>query len=167
MRCGRNLIRTFLEYYHNTGAIPMQIAPEISNKKHRARTNQIRRRNKNRYKPRPLTSRTQAQLHFTNLNINYDSETSLEDFSYSYRNSSPRRTFERFSEQLHSRRNVGGGGRSGREYSQKFTKSSSPPPTTYVVLPEPSLSIIDFNIISRDDIERVTNLNKVAIKKLK
>ncbi|KAJ8923551.1 hypothetical protein NQ315_010129 [Exocentrus adspersus] len=166
MRCGRNLVRTFLEYYHNIGAIPIQIVPEIPVKRHhRSRINQIRRRNKNRYK-RPLTSRTLAQLHFTNLNINYDSDTSIEDFSYSYRNSSRQRTF-RYSEHSQSRKNFAGETVHGGENRQKFSKSSSPPPTTYVVLPEPSLSIIDFNIISRDDIERVTKLNKARAKKIK
>ncbi|KAJ8930881.1 hypothetical protein NQ314_016301 [Rhamnusium bicolor] len=161
MRCGRNLVRTFLEYYHNIGAIPIQIATEIGNKKPRPRTNQIRRRNKNRYQKRPLTGRTQALLHFKNLNINYDSETSIEDYTYSYRNSSPQRTFEKISEQLNLRKTAVGGG----DNVQKLCRNGSPPPTTYVVLPEPSLSIIDFNVISRGDIEKVSNLNKVKLKK--
>ncbi|KAG5893192.1 hypothetical protein JTB14_016468 [Gonioctena quinquepunctata] len=158
MRCGRNLVRTFLEYYQNIGAIPVEISSEILSKKRRPRTNQIRRRNRNRYQ-RPLTSRTQAQLHFQNLNI-YDSETSLEDFTFSYRNSSPQRTFERLSEQFNSRGTV-------RESPQKYCRSSSPPPTTFVVLPEPALSIIDFNFMSRDDIETVSNLNKKKLNKNK
>ncbi|KAJ8937163.1 hypothetical protein NQ318_009365 [Aromia moschata] len=162
MRCGRNLVRTFLEYYHNTGAIPFQITSEIANRRHRPRIRQIRRRNRNRYQPRPLTSRTVAQLHFKNLNINYDSDTSLDDFTYSYRNSGPQRTFERISEQLNSRRAAAG---VEGEYGKKVYRSGSPLPATFVVLPEPSLSIIDFNLISREDIEKVSNFNKVKVKK--
>ncbi|CAH1153394.1 unnamed protein product, partial [Phaedon cochleariae] len=131
MRCGRNLVRTFLEYYQNTGAIPIEIGSEITNKKRRPRTNQIRRRNRNRYQ-RPLTSRTLAQLHFQNLNI-FDSETEFEDYSYSYRNPSPQRVNDQNTAKSTARGNP-----------QKFFRSSSPPPTTYVVLPEPALSIIDF-----------------------
>ncbi|KAJ8980568.1 hypothetical protein NQ317_018695 [Molorchus minor] len=40
-----------------------------------------------------------------------------------------------------------------------------PLPTTLVVLPEPCLTIIDFNLISRDDIEKVSNVNKLNLKK--
>lgn len=157
MRCGRNLARTFLEYYQNTGAIPTQITTEVSSKRKRARTSQIRQRNKNHIRNKtPLTGRTQAQLHFKNLNINYDSETSMEDCTYSYRNSSPRKMFDKISEQYNLRR-------SAKSVSQKNynCRNGSPVPTTFVVLPEPSLTVIDFNVISRDDIDRVTNLNKI------
>ncbi|KAJ8977327.1 hypothetical protein NQ317_018609 [Molorchus minor] len=157
MRCGRNLARTFLEYYHNTGAIPFQISTEITSKKNRPRFRQVRRRNKNRYQPRPLTSRTQAQLHFKNLNINYDSDTSVEDLSYSYRNTGLQRTLEKISEQLSKNEEMGN--------EQNNYRSGSPLPTTLVVLPEPCLTIIDFNLISRDDIEKVSNVNKLNLKK--
>nr|XP_023029222.1 cytosolic carboxypeptidase 6 [Leptinotarsa decemlineata] len=158
MRCGRNLVRTFLEYYHNTGAIPVEIGSQIASKKRRPRTNQVKRRNKNLYQ-RPLTSRTQAQLHFQNLNI-YDSETSFDDYTFSYRHSSPQRTFEKIREQLNSRGTARGN-------PQKYFTNNSPPPTTFVVLPEPGLSIIDFNVISRDDIEAVSNLNQRKLNKRK
>ncbi|XP_076261488.1 cytosolic carboxypeptidase 6 [Rhynchophorus ferrugineus] len=150
MRCGRNLVRTFLEYYQNIGAIPIQITTEVSNKKKRARTSHLRSRNKS-YARTPLTGRTQAQLHFKNLNINYDSDTSVEECTYSCRTTSPRKAFDKISEQYHLKSL-----KSGQSY-----RRGSPVPATIVVLPEPNLTVIDFNVISRDDIDRVAKLNKI------
>lgn len=143
MRCGRNLVRTFLEYYHNTGDIPMQLHTEIVNKKHRSTKKQIRRRNKNRHQ-RPMTSRTQALMHFKNLNINYDSE--FEDYNYSYRNASPMRAFEKLNEKFNKRLN-----KDVKTSTNDECRSQSPLPMTYIMPPEPNLSIIDFNVIARND----------------
>lgn len=157
MRCGRNLVRTFFQYYTNTGAIVSHISAEVSSKRTRSRRSQIRRRNQNHGRNRtPLTGRIQAQLHFTNLNINYDSETSLEDCTYSYRYTSPRKAFDKISEQYSLRKSA----KRNNEPSHNF-RSDSPIPTTYVVLPEPSLTVIDFNVISRDDIDKVSKVNKI------
>ncbi|XP_019764903.2 cytosolic carboxypeptidase 6 [Dendroctonus ponderosae] len=160
MRCGRNLVRTFFEYYTNTGAIAFHITAEVSSKRTRSRTAQIRRRNQKHGRNRtPLTGRIQAQLHFTNLNINYDSETSLEDCTYSYRYTSPRKAFDKISEQYSLRKSA----KSNIEQKHNF-RSDSPIPTTYVVLPEPSLTVIDFNVMSRDDIDKVSKVNKIQKK---
>lgn len=156
MRCGRNLVRTFLEYYHNTGAIPLELTAEPTTKK-RPRTHHHRRKPRVRFQQRPMTSRTQAQLHFKNLSINYDSETSYDDYTYSYRNSSPQRTFDKISEQYNLKKG-------GKDFEQRFYRSDSPLPTAVMVMPEPSLSIIDFNIMSRNDIEKASNLNRKSEK---
>ncbi|CAG9760170.1 unnamed protein product [Ceutorhynchus assimilis] len=157
MRCGRNLVRTFLEYYQNTGAIPLQITSAVSSQRKRARTCQVRQRNKNYVRNKtPLTGRTQAQLHFKHLNMNYDSETSADDCTFSNRNASPRKYFDKIPEHFNSRK-------SAKNVSQKnyHFRSGSPIATTFVVLPEPSLTVIDFNVMSRDDIDRVSNFNKI------
>nr|CAI5867766.1 unnamed protein product [Callosobruchus analis] len=141
MRCGRNLVRTFLEYYHNTGAIPIQLSSEIGEKKRRAFTNQVKRRNKERHQ-RPMTSRTLAQLHFQNLRIADFSDTSAsadDDYYNSSRNAESMRD------------------QASKSLDQSFYRSNSPLPTKYVVLPEPSLSIIDFN---KEYIERVPITSK-------
>lgn len=146
MRCGRNLIRTFLKYYHVTGAIPLQLSSEIRQRKRRPHTHRSRSTTRNSSR-RADTSRRAAVLHFTDLNINYDSETSAEEIPFTFRNNfSPRKQFHKFqnaAEREHS------GIRLRRDSSVR-----SPPPMTIVVLPEPTLSIIDFNTITRDDIEK-------------
>ncbi|XP_056645865.1 cytosolic carboxypeptidase 6 [Diorhabda sublineata] len=149
MRCGRNLVKTFLEYYHNTGAIPILLGTEIVQKKQKPRLKEIRRRNKKRLQ-RPLTSRTLAELHFKNLNI-CDYDTSFDELTFSHRHAtSHRHTFNRLTEQLHTKEDNTQGGKNNTPLS----------PTTYVVLPEPSLSIIDFNLIIREDINAYINQNQ-------
>lgn len=67
------------------------------------------------------------------LSINYDSETSVDDSATFRHRLSPRRSLQK-----------------------KIVRSNSPPPMTIMVLPEPTLSIIDFNVITRGDIEKAT-----------
>ncbi|KAL1493057.1 hypothetical protein ABEB36_011196 [Hypothenemus hampei] len=156
MRCGRNLIKTFLEYYRNTGAIPMEIISEINHKRKLFRSSKIRQKNKNLVRSRtPLTGRAQAQLHFKNLSINYDSDTSFDDGTFSYKNhcSSPRKMFEKIAERYKLRKTP-----KIAEFQRNFN-NTSPIPTTYVVLPEPSLTVVDFNLLSRNN-EKLSNLNK-------
>lgn len=146
MRCGRNLVKTFLEYYHSTGAIPIELAMEVQNKKRRPRTHHSRSTTRSSYRQRPHT--TKALLHFKDLNINYESDTSVDD---TYRKPETSRFFEKFSDYIK---------KSNMAYSTKTERIGSPPPTTIVVIPEPSLSIIDFNLITRNDIEKASKRNK-------
>ncbi|XP_060516211.1 cytosolic carboxypeptidase 6 [Cylas formicarius] len=144
MRSGRNLVRTFLEYYQNTGAIPVQLAAEVSSKRKKSKSNQTRRRHASY--SRTTANRTEALIHFKNLNTNYDSETSFEEFTYSFRTTSPRKTFDKIAERHNS-----------RGVQREGCRSGSP---TFVVLPEQSLTVIDFNIMSRDDIDKVSNFQR-------
>ncbi|CAH0562553.1 unnamed protein product [Brassicogethes aeneus] len=146
-----------IPYTEESCAIPMELTNEPSQKK-RPKTHKSRRKNRVKYQKRPLTSRTQALMHFKNLNINYDSETSFDDYTYSYRNASPQRNFEKITEQYNLKKG-------GKEFEEKFYRSDSPLPQNIMVLPEPSLSIIDFNIMSRNDIEKASNLNKERFRK--
>lgn len=152
MRCGRNLVRTFLKYYHVTGAIPLELSSELSHKKRRPNTHRSRSATRNSYR-RPRTNRSQAPIHFTDLNINYDSETSGDEAPFSFRNSfSPRRQFQKFYDKINEVNYK-------RGTSNLLVRSrtvDSPPPATIVVLPEPTLSIIDFNLITRDDIDKAS-----------
>lgn len=110
----------------------MEMSAQVSQKRrpHTHRSRSVTRNSSRRVH----TSRPTAVLHFTDLNINYDSETSVEDSPATFRNHfSPRRP------------------------QKKEDMGLSPPPVTVVVLPEPTLSIIDFNFITRGDIERATN----------
>lgn len=125
-----------MKYYHVIGVIPIELNAEILQKKRRPRTHRSRSITRNSAR-RVQTSRQPAVLHFTDLNIHYDSETSVE--SATLRNRfSPRRLVQR--------------------KDAKLTRGSSlhsPPPETITVLPEPTLSIIDFNVITRGEFEKI------------
>lgn len=151
MKCGRNLIQTIFEYYQNIGVIAVQMPAGIFNKRKRSNTRKIKRRNKNLKSSG--RNRVEAHVHYQNLDMKYDSETSGEELVYGYKNLSSQRnlstyrTFEKISEQLNSRN-------TNRTEYPKECRSNSPLSKTFVVLPEPSLSIIDFNLISRDDFQK-------------
>jgi len=94
MRCGRNLVRTFLEYYQVTGTIPVSLTSEMSQKKRRPKTHRTRPTTRNSTRERPKTTRSRVLLHFTDLNVNYDSETSGDELPHSNRiQFSPQRHF--------------------------------------------------------------------------
>lgn len=143
MRCGRNLARALLEYYQVMGIIPVEVAAVPKKRKQRRRPRSI---SPNSYRQRPHTSRTSALLHFKDLNI-YDSETSGDEQPlYSYRNVyTPNKYVEIFNE----RKSV---------LEERYKKQSkgvcfvSPPPTPLIVMPQPSLSVIDFNLMTRNAI---------------
>lgn len=132
------MVRTFFKYYHVTGAIPVDLTAQILQKKRRPHTRRSRSITRNSAR-RPDTSRQTATLHFMDLNINYyDSETSVE--SGTFKNQfSPRRLL-----------------RKGNKKPMRGGSLHSPPPETINVLPKPTLSIIDFNVITRGDFEKAT-----------
>lgn len=136
MRCGRNLARALLEYYQVMGVIAVELNKEIKQKKkHKRRPRSI---SPNSYRSRPMTSRTVAPLHFKDLNI-YDSETSLEEPPVS------------------SSRNKLSSNRMKFKKNTPKTTYQSPPPTPLITLPQPSLSIIDFNLMTRNEIMKAVN----------
>lgn len=153
MKCGRNLLQTFFEYYQNTGVIAVDIPSEILKKPQKNR-NDRKKRKRSRYCKNTWTSRSQAPVHFQTLNMNYDSETSVEDQVCTFRNASSRQT-------VNKRRDLNQAHVSSyRESENTYLNSSQA--KTFVVHP-PSISIIDFNIISRNDVERFNALNKVKL----
>lgn len=147
MKCGRNLLQTIFEYYQNTGVIALEIPTEIFKKKLKPRIRRMKKRRNKYYDS--WTPRSQAPVHFQTLNMNYDSETSVEDPGSTLRHSSSRRTFERRRDQ----RNISTHGDFDYGYMNNVQ------PKTFVVYP-PTISIIDFNVISRNDLERFCALNK-------
>ncbi|KAB0801265.1 hypothetical protein PPYR_05619 [Photinus pyralis] len=145
MRCGRNLGKAFLEYYQIIGAIPVSLTSDVGEKKRRPKTHRSKLTARSWHSDRPKTTRSRFMLHFTD--VNYDSETSGEELHHSYRYQlSPTRTPHQDRDD-HYLKKLGGGGRI------KCSRVGSPPPTTYIVMPEPSLSIIDFNLITRNEID--------------
>lgn len=157
MRCGRNLLRAIMEYYQVTDVIPVNVIQEMfPKKKRRPRTYHNSPRNKKRIQCRPKTTRYKAIVHFTDLNINYDSSTSYDELPYSYRNQlSPSR---REQDVLTAYKKVGGG-----FMSKGVQKSNSPPPQIFDFSQPPSLTIIDFNKITVGSLEKAMQKNSSKI----
>ncbi|KAM7361346.1 cytosolic carboxypeptidase 6 isoform 2-T2 [Cochliomyia hominivorax] len=84
-RCGRNLARTFLQYYRFINVLPVNPPTDVRQKKRRPRTHHSRSRSKTRYevKPRPKTTRCYAPISYTNLSICYDSGGSSDEGGFS------------------------------------------------------------------------------------
>lgn len=80
MRFGRNVGRTFFEYYRFTNVLNIPMVTELKPRKGRPRTHRsrTRRRVKPDVKPRPRTTRTNAPISYTDLGMQYDSSTSNE-----------------------------------------------------------------------------------------
>lgn len=139
MRSGRNLARALLEYYQVMGIIPIELTAEIKQKKKHKRRHVI---SPNSYS-RPMTSRTVAPVHFKDLNI-YESETSADEPVSSFRNI--------FSQKHHTERN-------SKKSVHKLKILPSPPPTPLTPIPQPTVSIIDFNLMTRNEIMKAVNKN--------
>lgn len=144
MKCGRNLLQTIFEYYQNTGVIALEIPSQIFKKSQKNRMRKLKRK-RTRYYRNVWTPRSQAPLHFQNLN--YDSETSFEDPGSSFRNISSRQTFDKRRE---LRNNL---------YDSTRRNLDDAQPKSFVVY-QPTISIIDFNVISRNDMDKFCALNK-------
>lgn len=153
MRCGRNILRAILEYYQVTEVIPINIIEEMfPKKKRRPRTHHSSSSYKNKIQMRPRTTRNNATIHFTDLNINYDSSTSCDELPYSYRNQlSPTRKDH---EILTPYKKIGGG-----FMSKGIQKTCSPPPQIFDFPQPPSLTIIDFNEITIGSLEKAMQKN--------
>lgn len=88
MRLGRNIARTFLEYYRFTSVLPTPPVTEINSRRGRPKTHRSRNRSKvrNEVKVRPKTTRYYAPISYTDLSICYDSTTSNEGSPTRYGN---------------------------------------------------------------------------------
>lgn len=148
MKCGRNLLQTFFEYYQNIGVIVAEIPTEIFKKSQKQRCRKLKRR-RSRYYRNWWTPRSEAPVHFQNLN--YDSETSVEDTGSTFRNYSSRQAFR-------SRRDNKNEHVSNKRNCEHFYVNEEQS-RTFVFYP-PTVSIIDFNVISRTDMEKFYELNK-------
>lgn len=80
MRFGRNVARTFFEYYRFTNVLAIPMVNEMSSRKGRPKTHRPRGRSRIRseVQTRPKTTRVYAPISYTDLSIRYDSSTSNE-----------------------------------------------------------------------------------------
>lgn len=87
MRFGRNIARTLLQYYRFTNVLNIPTIGELKTKKHRRKTHRSRSRVRREHiiKPRPKTTRPYAPISYTDLEL-------LRDYSSTSNEGSPTRS---------------------------------------------------------------------------
>ncbi|XP_058823902.1 cytosolic carboxypeptidase 6 [Topomyia yanbarensis] len=172
MRIGRNLARTFLEYYRFTNILPIPPMDELRTRKGRPRTHRPRTRSRNRSEvhSRPKTVRTYAPISYTDLSICYDSSSSPEGspIRYMYSTYGGFRMRALGPPDQYSLSNIQAARFSNLDFSNDFrfkvtpkTKTAlehkMPPIEILNVPPKPCLTIIDFNQLTRGGLEEATS----------
>ncbi|XP_038115746.1 cytosolic carboxypeptidase 6 isoform X2 [Culex quinquefasciatus] len=173
MRIGRNLARTFLEYYRFTNILPIPPVDELRPRKGRPRTHRPRARSRTRseVRLRPKTVRTHAPISYTDLSICYDSSTSNEGspIRYMYSSYGGFRMRALGPPDQYSLSNIQAARFSNLDFSSDFRFKVTPkpkmaaaehkmPPIEMVsVPPKPCLTIIDFNQLTRGGLEEATS----------
>lgn len=151
MRSGRNLLRAFLEYYRLIEVIPISVMEELlPKKKRRSKTRSSRTSSRYNLVNRPKTTREHVRIHYTDLNINYDSSASCDESPHRYQ---PYCYSSRTQMSGSDKRNI------------KWENVNSPLPQVYDIPPQPSLSIIDFNSITTGSLEEA--LKNMKYKQVK
>ncbi|XP_049286539.1 cytosolic carboxypeptidase 6 isoform X1 [Anopheles funestus] len=186
MRIGRNLARTFLEYYRFTNILPIPPVDELRPRKGRPRTHRPRARSKTRseVRVRPKTTRAYAPISYTDLSICYDSATS-EDGSpvrYMYGQGNAGYGGFRMRPLIHqdqfSLSNIQAARFSNLDFTSDFrlkvpkAKGTSqepkmPPIEMLNVPPKPHLTIIDFNQLTRGGLDEATSGKTIEREKEK
>lgn len=178
MRFGRNIIRTLLEYYRFTNVLNIPMMTELRRKKARPKTH--RSRSKVRYnnviKPRPKTTRSYAPISYTDLTMHYDNSSTSNEGSptRSYGGFGSRSTGNIYVDIHHTDQQRSDqysllAIRSSKFNALEFSanehnklhipKHLSPPSIrcrddNVSIPPKPSLSIIDFNQLTRGGLDR-------------
>ncbi|XP_049535259.1 cytosolic carboxypeptidase 6 [Anopheles darlingi] len=178
MRIGRNLARTFLEYYRFTNILPIPPMEELRPRKGRPRTHRPRARSKTRseVRVRPKTTRAYAPISYTDLSICYDSATSDEGSPVRYHmyhghagaygglRMRPHAHQDQF-----SLSNIQAARFSNLDFTSDYRlkvpklktpatagDQKMPPIEMLTVPPKPHLTIIDFNQLTRGGLEEAT-----------
>uniref|UniRef100_A0A182X2P8 Peptidase M14 domain-containing protein n=1 Tax=Anopheles quadriannulatus TaxID=34691 RepID=A0A182X2P8_ANOQN len=182
MRIGRNLARTFLEYYRFTNILPIPPVDELRPRKGRPRTHRPRARSKTRseVRVRPKTTRAYAPISYTDLSICYDSATSEDGSPVRYMYGHPGhgggggglRMRPHIHQDQFSLSNIQAARFSNLDFSSDFRlkvgsrgkgqagstapDQKMPPIEMLSVPPKPHLTIIDFNQLTRGGLEEAT-----------
>lgn len=172
MKVGRNLARSLLEYYRFTSILPIPPLNEIlSKRKGRPKSHRPNRKFKNIYPQRPKTTRENAPINYTDLSIYYDSDTSAE---YS---SPARYPFHSHFMLQHNRLRYHQGNldpfsfsslklgnlelsprnRKKKKPISVVSESAPSKPEVVSTPPQPYLSIIDFNMLTRGGLDEATS----------
>lgn len=179
MRFGRNIARTLLEYYRFTNVLMIPMLKEIRGRKERPKTHRSRskRRIIRDISPRPRTTRKYAPISCTDLVIHYDSSTSNDGSPtrsgfgdrankniFLNVNQSENRSDQHSLIALKSSKKLDFINTNVKylnavkqisqiKSSVTVAKTLRNDITTVIVPPKPSLSIIDFNQLTRDNLE--------------
>ncbi|XP_021710132.1 cytosolic carboxypeptidase 6 isoform X1 [Aedes aegypti] len=182
MRIGRNLARTFLEYYRFSNILPIPPVDELRPRKGRPRTHRPRARSRTRseVRLRPKTVRTYAPISYTDLSICYDTDTSNEGspIRYMYSNYGGFRMRAIGPPDQYSLSNIQTARFSNLDFSSDYRFKVTPKPKTapehkmppiemLTVPPKPCLTIIDFNQLTRGGLEEATSGRKFDREKEK
>lgn len=173
MRFGRNVARTFFEYYRFTNVLSIPMLTELKPRKGRPRTHRSRARSRVRYdvQVRPKTTRAYAPISYTDLAMHYDSSDSNEGSPVRYgfgTRSTGNKYMNPNASQLNDQYSL------LTIHSSKFNNLEFARPktgpiilpaaptklitdaTTINIGPKPYLSIIDFNQLTRGGLEQAT-----------
>ncbi|XP_052865255.1 cytosolic carboxypeptidase 6 [Anopheles cruzii] len=174
MRIGRNLARTFLEYYRFTNILPIPAVDDLRPRKGRPRTHRPRPRSKTRseIRARPKTTRAYAPISYTDLSICYDSATSDEGspVRYMYHGHGAYgglRMRPHVHQDQFSLSNIQAARFSNLDFTSDYrlkvpkmkaaqTEQKMPPIEMLTIPPKPHLTIIDFNQLTRGGLEEAT-----------
>lgn len=81
MRFGRNIVRTLLQYYRFTNVLSIPLVGDLKSKKQRPKTHRSRSRVRHVIKPRPKTTRSYAPISYNDLELLRDNSSTSNDCS--------------------------------------------------------------------------------------
>lgn len=171
LRIGRNLARSFLEYYRFTNVLPIPPLKELLARK-RPKTDRSRAfRSKPDYQPRPRTTRSTAPICIFDLGIDYDSSSSVEGSPVRYpfhlssynrsKNSIPaniQQQQQQVSDQF-SMMTIKNAAFNQLDFSQR--PKTSQPLVVKTDTAKPHLSIIDVNQLTRGSLEEAKSKQQI------
>lgn len=184
MRLGRNLARTFLEYYRFINVLPISPSTQISSRRGRPKTHRPRTRSKAKQdiQPRPKTTRANAPISYKDLSKCYDSDSNdnspvrYNHMSYGFGTRSKGNIY--LNQDQFSLLNIQSSQFHNLDFSTEFrpkSREKSPPKmekgrmdqsATISVPPKPYLTIIDFNLLTRGGLEKAKSKSFDTAQKL-
>lgn len=186
MRFGRNIVRTLLEYYRFTNVLNIAMVNEMKSKKERPKTHRSRSRvrKSDLIKPRPKTTRASAPISYNDLELLRDNSSTSNEFSPTRSGFGSRVTrniyldvnaipdqykpdqYSLLSIHMSKFKNLEFGDskalKKEKNKKESIQEKCDVPNTTDEILvnipPKPSLSIIDFNQLTRGGLEQAKRI---------
>lgn len=176
MRFGRNIVRTLLQYYRFTNVLVVPLVSELKSKKQRPKTHRSRSRVRQSdiVKPRPKTTRSYAPISYNDLELLRDNSSTSNEYSptrsgfgsrltkniYLDVNSVP----DQYKQDQYSLLSIQASKFKHLDFSESKSKTKKIAQEEYIpthsddilvnIPPKPSLSIIDFNQLTRGGLEK-------------
>lgn len=183
MRFGRNIVRTLLEYYRFTNVLNIGMVSELKSKKERPKTHRSRSRVRHSHiiKPRPKTTRAYAPISYNDLELLRDNSSTSNECSPTRSGFGSRVTrniyldvnalpdhhkpdqYSLLSIQMSKFKNLEfGDTKPKKERKEVIEEKFDVPVKSDEILvnipPKPSLSIIDFNQLTRGGLEQAKRI---------